>query len=135
MFAEVPGFAVTVERGLFRQVKLYERAGRLFAQHGAGYVMVYAGPGGAKTSRDKLWIDQIGYDDALYVDPHGRLYTQPLAGTRQISEAEGVVSWEDPHDRAPLPPLQHTADAPVGARERVLLRLPGPRPGVAASKR
>lgn len=49
------GAAITRSRGIYRQVDIYEREGKLYAKHGAGLVRLYKG--GGTSNKDIKWSD------------------------------------------------------------------------------
>lgn len=70
-FVEVEdGFAITFSRGVFRQVKVYSRAGLLFAAFGSGFIRLNRD--GATSHKSIRWeqidIGPDGYkEDGFYL--------------------------------------------------------------------
>lgn len=84
MFKLIEGeFAIVVASGVYQQVDLYERNGRLYARYGRGYVQLYANGG---TSKDKLKLDTVSYSESLYVDAFGKLYVTNAGHVRLIGD-------------------------------------------------
>lgn len=66
---------VTVTRSVYRQSKVYQRAGGLYMGQGSGFVRLYAGGGtGLPNTRwDDIEIPGVASAAALKPDPHGKL--------------------------------------------------------------
>ncbi|MGB1216148.1 MAG: hypothetical protein ACPG4X_22500 [Pikeienuella sp.] len=72
-FSAIPeGQAIVHSRGVYRQVAIYERAGRVYARYGAGYVKL--SQGGSTSHPNVRWAE---------IDP----------GDGTYSEAKGAVSY------------------------------------------
>lgn len=64
MFHIIPeAYAVTKLNGIYRQVQVYQHAGRVFVKHGSGFVYLFRDGG---TSVPKLHVDEIHGVDKLY---------------------------------------------------------------------
>jgi len=75
-FAKIEhGLVITFNKGIYRQVALYERNGNLFAQHGSGFVKLY--PEGRTGIPSMAWKD-IDSDVFKFVkEPFGLRITGP----------------------------------------------------------
>lgn len=74
--------AIIKRKGLLRQVKVYQRAGALYAGYAGGYVRLYAN--GGTSIPDLLW-DDIDVGAVPASDGHGKLF---LPGTRPLKAIE-----------------------------------------------
>lgn len=75
-------------RGVYRQAKVYPRAGAVYASAGAGFIRLYKGGG---TSTPNISWDDIDLNgagaDSLVADAHGRLsYNGPLKQIEGVSK-------------------------------------------------
>lgn len=83
-FKQVEGeAAILVNNGVFSQVDLYSRDGYLYAKHGSGFVRLYAD---GSTSKAKLRLDFMSFDETLYRDPMGRLCTGGIVGAKRLTD-------------------------------------------------
>jgi hypothetical protein len=71
MMAQIEGaVALLRKNGVYRQCKVYQMNGALFAQYGGGYVRIYET---GATSVDKLNVSVLHIDEPLAKDKLGRL--------------------------------------------------------------
>lgn len=81
-FKQIEGeAAVIVERGVYRQVDVYERDGYLYTKLGTGFVRLYAD---GSTTKAHCRLDTISFDGALYRDTLGRLCTSGVTGGKKL---------------------------------------------------
>lgn len=74
--------------GVYRQCKVYQMNGALFAQYGGGYVRIYET---GATSVDKLSVSVLHIDEPLVKDRFGRLAIGQQGAPAAITHlAEGV---------------------------------------------
>lgn len=74
-FSEIPdAHAIIYANGVYRQVKLAARAGRLYARYGAGYVRLMQGGG---SSHPKVRWNEIDTPDGAYREKTGYVYYTP----------------------------------------------------------
>lgn len=74
--------AVLVDKGVYRQVDLYERDGVLYAKVGAGFVKLYAT---GATTKPSTRVETLSFDGALYKDGLDRLLTRELPGAKSLT--------------------------------------------------
>lgn len=86
-FQEIEGeAAVLVERGVYRQVALYQRGGYLFARlAGGGFVWLMSD---GSTTKAHLRLDALSFEGALYRDALGRLCTIEVNGAKPLEDAK-----------------------------------------------
>lgn len=71
MMSQIEGAVALLRKGgVYRQCKVYQMNGALFAQYGGGYVRIYET---GATSVDKLNISVLHIDEPLAKDKQGRL--------------------------------------------------------------
>lgn len=77
-FSEIPeGQAIVQCNGVYRQVKIVERAGLLYAKYGAGFVKLAQGGG---TSHIRVRWLEIDPGEGSYREGQGRVhYAHPVA--------------------------------------------------------
>lgn len=93
-FKEIEGdTALIVERGVFRQVPLYERNGVLFAKAKGGFVRLSEN---GSTSHDAVSFTELLYEGDLYRDPFGRLCVTPGERRKAIAARSGVLALGAP---------------------------------------
>lgn len=81
-FQQIEGeAAVIVERGVYRQVDVYQRDGYLYAKFGSGFVRLYAD---GSTTKAHCRLDTLSFEGALYKDALGRLCGSPMAGAKKL---------------------------------------------------
>lgn len=81
-FKEIEGgAAILVENGVYKQVPLYSRDGYLYAKTGGGFVRLMAD---ASTTKAKLRLDFMSFDQPLFRDPLGRLCTSEAKGAKPL---------------------------------------------------
>ncbi len=74
-FSEIPeGQAIVMTRGVYRQVKLYERGGKVYARHGSGLVKL--SQGGSTSAMNVRWM-QIDPGDGGYKEERGSVFYIP----------------------------------------------------------
>lgn len=73
-FQELEGdYAIIYERGVFKDVPLYQRGGMLFAKHKGGYIRVNKD---GSTSSSSVSLKELVTDADLFYDSFGRLSVQ-----------------------------------------------------------
>lgn len=88
-FQKVEGdAAIIVENGVYKQVDLYTRDGRLYAFSGGGYVRLYAD---GSTTKAKCRLDFLSSERALFKDYLGRLCTDDADGELKALGATETV--------------------------------------------
>ena len=75
--------AVIVERGVFRQCDLYQRAGFLFAKVGSGFVRLHED---GSTSKAHCRLETLATDLPVLRNDLGRLVLPDVAGARPIRD-------------------------------------------------
>lgn len=71
LFQQAEGAAaVLVENGIYKQVDVYTRNGFIYAKAAGGFVRINAD---GSTTKAKMRLDTLSYDDQLGIDPVGRL--------------------------------------------------------------
>jgi hypothetical protein len=86
MFKHLEGeTAIVVSGGVYKVADLYERDGKLFAATAGGYVRINSN---GTTSKDKLSVDTLAIDAALYVDRFGRLCVAEGDGRKALPDAD-----------------------------------------------
>lgn len=89
-FTIIEGAQVIVHsRGVYRQVKVFQRGDRIYAQHGSGYVKLYCG--GATSAPNIRWAE-IDPGDGSYVEAAGKVTyiaeDKTIDGTPALEAAE-----------------------------------------------
>lgn len=78
-FKEIEGeAAILVENGVYKQVTLYSRDGYLYARTGGGFVRLMAD---GATTKTKLKLDFMSFEQPLHRDALGRLCTAEVKGS------------------------------------------------------
>lgn len=71
LFQEAEGAcAILIENGVYKQVPVYTRNGFLYAKIGGGFVRLN---NDNSTTKAKMRLDTLSYDEPLGTDPFGRL--------------------------------------------------------------
>jgi len=86
-FQQIEGEAcIIIDRGVFKQVDLYERGGELFAKLGGGFIRLMSD---GSTTKSNARLDAISFD-ALGRDHIGRLCRTDtrVAGIKPLDEAK-----------------------------------------------
>lgn len=85
-FQEIEGeAAVLVENGVYKQVPLYSRDGYIYAKIGGGFVRLMAD---GATTKSKMRLDFMSFDQPLFRDALGRLCTETVSGAKQLEPAK-----------------------------------------------
>lgn len=63
-------WAVLISRGVYRQVKVYERKGAVFVAHGSGYIATYSN---GRTGLPNIRWDELHVDFKIETDSIGRV--------------------------------------------------------------
>lgn len=88
-FKEIEGeAAVLVEKGVYRQVALYERDGFIYAKISGGFVRLMAD---GATTKSRMRLDFMSFDGALYRDSLGRLCTSDVKGAKALEPAKAQL--------------------------------------------
>lgn len=105
-FKEIVGEgAVTVERGVFRQVKVYERDGYLYVATNSGYARVMAD---GSTSKGLLQIDFMTLPDDLQLAQRlGRLCIEGTRGASPLAPSAATKLLGTHEAEATVPPDHH----------------------------
>ena len=71
-FTIIPeGQAIMVSRGVYRQVPVYARGGKVYARHGGGYVRLIQG--GSTTAPNIRWVE-IDTPNGAHVERNGYVF-------------------------------------------------------------
>ncbi|MBN7763730.1 hypothetical protein JYP52_21560 [Nitratireductor aquibiodomus] len=73
--------AVVIENGVYKQVDLYARHGRLYAKVAGGFVKLMAD---GSTTKARMRLETLSFDGDLYRDKMGRLMAGPGDGAIKI---------------------------------------------------
>ena len=84
-FSDIPeGKAIVHSKGVYRQVKIAQRDGRVYARHGAGYVRL--NKGGTTSCIAVLWREVDAPDGMITEDGVGVYYTAPNAAVVRAAQ-------------------------------------------------
>jgi len=84
-FSDIPeGQAIVHSKGVYRQVKIAQRDGRVYARHGAGYVRL--NKGGTTSCISVLWREVDAPDGMITEDGLGVYYAGPDAQVVRAAE-------------------------------------------------
>lgn len=92
-FQELEGeTALIVERGVYKQVPLFERAGALFAKAKGGFVRLSKD---GSTSVSTVRMQELIYDGDLFADPFGRLCCRDGERRKPLQISAETLTIED----------------------------------------
>lgn len=85
LFQQAEGAAaILVENGVYKQVAVFTRNGFLYAAVGGGFVRINAD---GSTTKAKMRLDTLSYDDPIGIDPMGRLCDlAAVPGAKQLPQ-------------------------------------------------
>lgn len=92
MFAIIEGAVIVTKcRGIYRQGKMYERGGRIFAQWSSGYITISKAAGRLSTSIPDVLVDEIeGLDDYKFTKT-GAMVRKDFVETVQTAEEVNAI--------------------------------------------
>ena len=64
------GAAILASKGVYKQVKLFKRAGELYAQYGGGFIRLYE----KGTSLPSIRLEDYECKETVTVGVHGKLF-------------------------------------------------------------